>query len=149
MDTSIVYAFMVALGILMAVIPFGVFMGIGPAIGATVNDSRLLITFFLLATVLAYLTSLGAFAMIQKSNCGQVKDMKQSSANAMIALVIQACTLLLVWLLPFLRGLVTNLLPPDLDPAILTSIGYAYWTFWASMFSTAIGGSMSGVCPQN
>ena len=149
MDSTIIYAFMLALGILMAVIPFGVFMGIGTAIGAGVDDSRLIITFFLLATVVAYLTSLGAFAMIQKSNCGKVKDMKQSSANAMIALVIQAVTLLLVWLVPFLRGLVTNLLPPDLDPAILTSIGYAYWTFWASMFSTAIGGSMSGVCTQN
>ena len=146
MDSSIIYAFMLALGILMAILPFGVFMGIGPAVGAVSNDPRLLIAFFLLAAVVAYLTSFGAFLMIQKSNCGKIKTMQQSASNAMIALVIQAFTLLLVWLVPFFRGLVTNLLPPDLDPAIMDSIGYAYWAFWASMFSTAIGGSMSGVC---
>ena len=146
MDSSIIYAFMAALGILMAILPFGVFMGIGPALGAASNDPRMIITFFLLATVVAYVSSFGAFLMIQKANCKTIKNMNQISSNAMIALVIQAATLLLVWLVPFLRNLVTNLLPPDLDVAILDSVGYAYWAFWASVFATAIGGSMSGVC---
>ena len=148
MDSSIIYAFMAALGILMAILPFGVFMGIGPAIGASSNDSRLLITFFLAAAAVAYLTSFGAFLMIQKSSCGKIKNMNQVSSNALIALGIQAITLFLVWLIPFLRGLVTNLLPPDLDVAILDSVGYAYWAFWASVFSTAIGGSLSGICGE-
>lgn len=146
MDSSIIYAFMAALGILMAILPFGVFMGIGPAIGAAADDPRIIITFFLVATVVAYLSSFGAFLMIQRANCGKIKNMNQVASNAMVALVIQAATLLLVWLVPFLRGLITNLLPPDLDVAILDSVGYAYWAFWASVFSTAIGGSLSAVC---
>jgi len=146
MNQSVLYAMMAALGMIMAILPFGVFMGLGTAIGAPASDPRILVVFFLGALVISYLLSLGAFSVIQKSSCGQVKNMKQVATNASIALGIQALTLLLVWLIPSLRGIVSGLFPPDLDPAIRESVAYSYFSFWAALFGTAIGGTLSGVC---
>jgi hypothetical protein len=49
-------------------------------------------------------------------------------------------------MIPGMRGIVSGLLPADLDQAILDSVGYSYYAFWASLFGTAIGGTLSGVC---
>jgi hypothetical protein len=146
MDSTILYAMMIAMAMLMAMLPFGVFMGLGSIIGATASDPRLLVTFILLALVVSYLTSFGSFVLIQRASCGKIKNWKQIANNAGLALGIQAVFLLLAWLIPGLRGVVSNLMPPDLDPNILDSVGYSYFTFWASLFGTAIGGTLSGIC---
>lgn len=146
MDSTILYAMMIAMAMLMAMLPFGVFMGLGSMIGTTASDPRLFVTFILLALVVSYLTSFGSFALIQRANCGQVKNWKQIANNAGLALGIQGLFLLLAWLIPGLRGIVSNLMPPDLDANILDSVGYSYYSFWASLFGTAIGGTLSGIC---
>jgi hypothetical protein len=146
MNQSVLYAMMAALGMIMAILPFGIFMGLGTAIGATASDPRLLVVFFLAALVITYLLSLGAFSIIQASSCGKVKNMKQVAINASIALAIQAGTLLIAWFFPSLRGVVGGLFPPDLDPAIRESVAYSYFSFWAALFGTAVGGTLSGVC---
>jgi hypothetical protein len=146
MDSTILYAMMIALAMLMAMLPFGIFMGLGSMVGASADDPRLLVTFFLLALVVSYLTSFGSFALIQSNNCSKIQNWKQIANNAGMALGFQAVFLFLAWLIPSLRGIVSNLMPPDLDPAILDSVGYAYFSFWASLFGTAIGGSLSGIC---
>jgi hypothetical protein len=146
MNQSVLYAMMAALGMIMAILPFGIFMGLGTAIGATASDPRLLVVFFLAALVITYLLSLGAFSIIQSSSCGKVKNMKQVAINASIALAIQAGTLLIAWFFPSLRGVVSGLFPPDLDPAIRESVAYSYFSFWAALFGTAVGGTLSGVC---
>jgi len=146
MDSTILYAMMIAMAMLMAMLPFGIFMGLGSILGANASDPRLLVTFILLALIVSYLTSFGSFALIQRSNCGKIKNWTQIANNAGLALGIQALFLLLAWLIPGLRGIVSNLMPPDLDPNILDSVGYSYFTFWASLFGTAIGGTLSGIC---
>jgi hypothetical protein len=128
----------------MAMLPFAVFMGLSTLVGS--GDSRILIIYILAALILSYLTALGAFALIQRSNCGSVKNMSQIARNAGISFGIQAFTLLLCWLFPSMRNIVSGLLPPDLDQTILDSVGYSYYSFWASLFGTAIGGTLSGVC---
>ena len=143
---TMVYVMMVSVGLFMAILPFGIFMGLGTAIGATASDPRLLVVFFLAALVITYLLSLGAFSIIQASSCGKVKNMKQVAINASIALAIQAGTLLIAWFFPSLRGVVSGLFPSDLDPAIRESVAYSYFSFWAALFGTAIGGTLSGVC---
>ena len=65
MDNTLVYVMMSVIGLLMAVLPFGVFMGLGTVIGAAPNDPRILATYILLSLVIGYLTALGAFALIQ------------------------------------------------------------------------------------
>ena len=130
----------------MAMLPYGGFMGLGSILGTNASDPRLFVTFILLALVVSYLTSFGSFVLVQRANCGQVKNWKQIANNAGLALGIQALFLLLVWLIPGLRGIVSNLMPPDLDINILDSVGYSYFSFWASLFGTAIGGTLSGIC---
>ena len=137
----------ICIALLMGVLPFGVFMGVGHALGVAASDPRLVVVFGLSTLVLAYVLSLAAFYTIQTSNCGAPKNMKQVSANATLAMWIQAFALFFVWFFPSLRSVVSGLLPPTLDPAILDSIGYGYYTFWASLFGTAIGGTLSAVCP--
>ncbi len=146
MDHTITYVMMVAIGLLMAMLPFAIFMGLSSLVGTSSGDVRILVTYILAALVLMFLTSFGAFALIQRSNCGSVKNIKQVSNNAALSLAIQAVVLFLCWLFPSIRGVVSNLLPPDLDPAILDGVGYSYFSFWAAMFGTAIGGTLSGIC---
>jgi hypothetical protein len=146
MDATLVYVIMIALGLLMAVLPFGVFMGLSTLLGRSSGDNAVLLTYFLAAIVIGYFAAFGAFALIQRSNCGSVKNLKQVATNAGLSTAVQAGTLGLVWIFPSLRGLVTGLFPPDSDPIILDSIGYSYFAFWASLFGTAIGGTLSGIC---
>lgn len=146
MDNTLVYVMMIVIGFLMAVWPFAIFMGLTTLIGLPTNDTRILATYILCVCVLAYGTALGAFALIQRNNCGEVKNMRQVASNAAMSLAIQAISVLTVTFIPGLRNIVTNLFPPDINPAISNAIGYSYYGFWASVFGTAIGGTLSGVC---
>ena len=129
----------------MAILPFVVFLGLGTMVESS-SDPRLIGIYILSALVLSFVLSLGAFAIIQRANCGSVKNMKQISANAAIALAIQSVTLSLTWFFPGLRNIVGGLLPAETDVAIKDAIGYSYYSFWAGLFGTAIGGTLSGVC---
>jgi hypothetical protein len=146
MDNTLLYAIMIVVSLLMAILPFGVFLGLGTLLGVDSSDTRLLVVFFLAALVISYLTALGTFTLVQRQNCGGVKNMKQVASNAGIALGIQAGALALCFFIPGLRSLVTNLFPLDLDVRIQDSLGYGYYTFWAALFGTALGGTLSGVC---
>ena len=146
MDNTITYVMMISAALFMAILPFGVFMGLGSALGIVSSDPRLLVTYMLAALVMSYLLSLGAFALIQRANCGSVKNMNQVASNAGVSMGIQGVVLLLIWLIPSLRGIVSGLLPPDLDPAILDAVGYSYYSAWAALYGAAIGGTLSGVC---
>jgi len=145
MNQGILYAIMIGVGVLMAILPYGVFMGLATLLGVGSNDPRILATFFLAAIVLTYLLSLGAFALVQKENCGSI-DMKRVAANAGIAAAIQTGTLTIVGLFSSFREIITNLFPLELDPSIKDALGYSYYTFWASVFGIAVGGTLSGIC---
>lgn len=146
MDNTVLYAIMLAAAIFMTALPFLVFMGLATMIGATADDGRLLITMFLASAAIMYLICLGAFTLVQKYNCGSVKNMQQVASNAGLATGIQVGSLALAWLIPGLRGIVSNLFPPDIEANISTSLGYAYFGFWGALFGTAIGGTLSGMC---
>ena len=137
---------MVSIGCLLAVIPFGVFLGLGTLLEVTKSDSRLVIVFLLLTGVVSFLASMGGFALIQKNSCGSVKNLKQVTSNAGLAFGIQMVVATAVWLIPFLRGIVTGLFPPDTDPIMADAVGYAYFNFWAALYGIAIGGTLSGIC---
>jgi len=146
MDNTVVYAMMITAGLLMACLPFGIFMGLAPSLGIAAGDTKILITYILAALALSFVTAMGANALIQKSNCGAVKDMKRVTANAGIAFGIQAVVMALCAFVPSVRGIITNIMPPDLDGAIVDSVGYSYYSFWATLFGIAISGMLSAVC---
>jgi hypothetical protein len=146
MDNTIIYVMMIINALFLALLPFAFFMGLGSFIGVPSSDPKIFVAYILAALVFSYLIALGSFAIVQKSNCGSVKNMKQISSNAAIVLGIQAGTLLVVKFVPFFRNIVTGLFPPDMDQNVSDAVGYSYFSLWAALFGTAIGGTLSGVC---
>ena len=146
MDTTVLYVLMAVISVLMIALPFGIFMGIGSMLELAADDGRLQGTFLLAALVILALAALGSFTLIQKQSCGQVKDMGQIFSNTKLAVGIQGLVLGLVWWFPWLKGLVVDLLPPDINPLVAESVGYGYWSFWATLFGIALGGSFSAIC---
>lgn len=132
--------------LLMGMLPLLVFMGLGSALGTQSGEIRVLVSFFLFAGIVAFLASLGIFTLIQKEDCGKVESMTKALNNAGLALFIQVAVLVLVWLVTPLRGVVTNLLPPDIDTNISDGLAYGYFGGFAGMFSTLIGASFSSMC---
>ena len=138
---------MISFSAVMAMIPFGVFLALGSLLDLAKGDDSSLIVVLILATaVVGFIGSFGCFAMIQKQNCGSVKNMKQVVSNAGMSCAIQTVTAGLVWLLPFLQNIVTSIFPPDLDPLMASAVGYGYWGFWSAIYGIAIGGTLSGIC---
>jgi hypothetical protein len=146
MNMTFTVAMLICMFLLMFMIPFLVFMGLGSALGTQSNDIRVLVSFFLFAGIVVFLASLGVFVLIQKEDCGKVQSVTKAANNAGLALLIQVGTLLLVWLVSPLRGVVTSLLPPDTDSNLSDALGYGYFAGFASAFSTLIGASFSGMC---
>jgi len=146
MNMTFTIALLICMFLLLSAVPLLVFMGLGSALGTKSDDFRVLLAFFMLAGIIAFLASLGVFALMQKEDCGKVESMTKAANNAGLALLIQVGVLVLVWLVKPLRGIVTNLLPPDIDPNISDAIGYGYFGGFAGAFSTLIGASFSGMC---
>jgi len=146
MNMTFTIALLICMFLLLFVIPLLVFMGLGSALGTKPDDLRVLLAFFMFAGIVAFLASLGVFALMQKEDCGKVQSMTKAANNAGLALLIQVGVLVLVWLVKPLRGIVTNLLPPDIDPNISDAIGYGYFGGFGAAFSTLIGASFSGMC---
>ena len=137
---------LICMFLLLSMLPLVVFMGLGSMLVTQSNDIRVLISYFMLAGIIAFLASLGIFALIQKEECGKVQSMEKAASNAGIALFIQIGMLVLAWLVTPLRSIVTGLFPPDIDPNISDAIGYGYFGGFAAMFSTLIGANLSGMC---
>ncbi len=146
MDSSILYAMMITVAVLMAAFPFAVFMGLGTLLNTISSDPKMMISFVVLSISILYALSLGSFALIQKTSCGSIKSFKQINYNALISAAFQLCLMLLITIVPWFRNIVSNIMPTDLDINIVDSVVYSYYSFWAAMFGMAIGGSLSGSC---
>lgn len=85
-------------------------------------------------------------AVIQHNSCGKVKNMKQIAGNAGLATVIIILILAFAVYIPGLKGIVTGLFSPTMDPLIAISVGYAYFLFWGSVYGIVVGGYLSANC---
>jgi len=148
MNMGITIAMVICMFLLMGMIPLLVFMGLGAAFGTQPGEMRVLVSFFLFAGIVAFLASLGIFVLLQKEECGKIESVSKAANNAGLALLIQVVVLVLAWLITPLRGVVTNLLPPDTDPNIMDALGYGYFGGFAGAFSTLLGASFSGMCDE-
>lgn len=145
MDNTILYSMMAAVAILMGMLPFAVFMGLATMMDISLSDWRVLVCYIFGAVVIVYALSLGAFALVQKNNCGKV-NIEQIAQNAGISSAFQAGMLLLVTFIPWFRNVVMKLMPPDVDLKVRVAVGLAYYSFWAALFGVAVGGSLSAGC---
>lgn len=146
MNTAVLYIVMICASLFMTMIPFGVFMGVGSLVGLPSSDIRMTLTYFVVLLTLAYAMSLLSFAMIQKSNCGEIKNFKQIALNSLVSVAFHVFLLLLIFTVPWFRNVVTNLFSPEIDQTLRDSIGYGYYSFWATMFGVALGGTLSASC---
>jgi hypothetical protein len=146
MDTSVLSTIMLAVGMLMLMFPFVVYIALGPLLGAVDGDLRLIGTLIVGGAILMYGISVGVFALVQRYNCGSVQSMKRVAENAGISTSIYSILMILASIIPWLRSVVTNVLPPEIGSNISQSLGYGYYSFWGSLFGIAVGGSLSGIC---
>lgn len=146
MSTLLMWGLLMGSGLLFAVLPFVVFMGLGAVLGVSSTDIRMRAAYCIAAVVLSYAVSLGVFSLLQKSNCKEVKNFKQISLNSLISAGITVAFLALLALVPWFKNVVLNLTPPDMDPSVRDSIAYGYYGFWAMAFSVALGGTLSSSC---
>jgi hypothetical protein len=146
MNNSILIAVMVTVGFFMAMIPIIVFIGLRILIKAETGDLRLLSIYLIGSLMVMFGLSIGAFAFIQRYNCGSVKNMKQVASNAGISMAIHAVFMGLSWCVPWLRGIIVKLFPTTINPVVVNSIAYSYYSFWGALFGIAVGGSLSAIC---
>jgi hypothetical protein len=148
MNTFVFTLVLLAMGTIMALVSFATIFGISSLldIGGDIVDARITFSFFVLSCIVVYGISFGAFAIVQKDNCGEVKSWKQIALNALIPLAFQAGILILVILVPWFQNLVGNLFAPDTPAHTKAAMAFAYYSFWATMMGGALGGSFSGSC---
>ncbi len=110
------------------------------------------IVLFLVLPLLSFLSSLFINWFLQYLYCGAVSF--STILNA--ALVSPAASVGLsglVYMLPFLRSPVTQIIPemPQMSPeeaAMTKEIwGYSFYLFWAGVYGQTIGSGMLAVCP--
>ena len=130
----------------MFMLPFFIFMTLGNSLGATADDPRLLGALIVGGAILMYLVGVGAFTVIQKYNCGKVQSMRRISDNAGIGTAIYAGLMALAAVVPRLRGIVTDIISPEVEDNVRQSLGYGYYSFWGALFGIAIGGTLSSIC---
>ena len=146
MNTTVLTAIMLSVGMLMFVFPFFIYMLLGSIVGAVDGDPRLVATLLVGGAILVYGISVGTFALVQKNNCGSIKSMKRVAENAGYSTLVYSVLMLLATFIPALRRVVTNVLPPDIDSNVTQSLGFGYYSFWGAVFGVAVGGTLSGIC---
>ncbi len=130
----------------MFMLPFFIYVSLGNALGAAPSDPRLLATLFIGGAIVLYLVGLGSFALLQRFNCGKIQSFKRVSDNAGLSVAIYSAFLGLAALIPSLRGVVTNILSPEVELNVRESLGYGYYSFWGALFGIAVGGTFSSIC---
>jgi hypothetical protein len=135
------------MAIFLAMIPFGVFMGVATQFGIeSANSTYLLVFLYIITICFSYLGSLGGFALIQSNNCGKVKNMKQIAGNAGMSTLIITVFLTIAVFIPGLRGVVSSLFSPTIDQKVAEAVGYAYYLFWGGLYGFSTGAYMAAMC---
>jgi len=136
-------------GVVMAAVPFGVYMGASTIFG--IQDpasSQLLVMLFVSTICISYGIALGGLSVIQSNSCGKIKNMRQIAGNAALSTFIVTFTLLLVVCIPGIRGIVTGLFSPTIDQLVAQAVGYSYFLFWAAVYGLVTGGYLSANCGE-
>jgi hypothetical protein len=138
---------MLACGIIIGWIPFLCFTITNIVFGINGVSTSLLLISFAITIAFTFLLSAASFSYLQYNSCKKVKNPKQIFANAGIAAGIQFVTLLFVYFTGF-TSIPINMLPPWLlvQLGVKEGVGYGYYSFFASMFGTVLGGTLSSVC---
>lgn len=147
MNTGLLVSLMLSCGIAIGWLPFVCFTIANIAFGTQGIPINLLLITLVIVVFATFALSAASFTYLQYSSCKKVKNVKQIFANAGISAVLQLITLVFV----YFTGLISipiNMLPLWLSAqyGVKEGIGYGYYSFFASMFGTVIGGTLSAIC---
>jgi hypothetical protein len=145
MNTGLLVSLMLACGILMLSVPILSFVIANMFLGVQGLNGNLLLATLLITVVLTFLLASASFTYLQYDSCKKVKNVKQIFTNAGIAAGIQFVTLLFVHFLGW-TSIPKNMLPLWIPYITREGLGYGYFSFFASMFGTVIGGTLSAIC---
>jgi len=145
MNTGLLVSLMFACGILILSVPFICFTIANIVFGIQGIPPTLLFMTFFITILMTFLLSSASFSYLQYDSCKKVKNTKQIFANAGIAAAIQFVVILFVYITGW-TSIPKNMLPVWLPYLAREGLGYGYYTFFASMFGTVIGGTLSAVC---
>jgi hypothetical protein len=147
MNTGLLVSLMLACGIMIGCTPFLCFTIANIAFGIQGIPTNLLLITLLITVSLNFILSAASFAYLQYSSCKKIKNGKQILTNAGIAAGLQFVTLLFVYFTGF-TSIPINMLPPWLlaQFSAKEGIGYGYYSLFASMFGTVLGGTLSAIC---
>jgi hypothetical protein len=147
MNTGLLVSLMLVCGIILGCTPFVCFIGSTLLFGSQGITTNLLLMTFLLTIVMTFGITSAIFSYLQYNSCKKVHNLKQIFANAGIAAAIQFLTLLVVYITG-ITSIPKSMLPLWLSTQVEAreGIGYGYFTFFASMYGTVIGGTLSAIC---
>lgn len=147
MNTGLLVSLMFACGIIIAAVPFLCFILSALVLGIQGITTSVVLMMFFITILLTFLLSAASFTYLQYNSCKKVNNVKKIFANAGIAAGIQFITLIAIYLLG-LKSIPINMLPSwiSTQETLREGIGYGYFTFFASMFGTVIGGTLSSIC---
>lgn len=131
----------------MFMLPFFIFIVMGNSLGIPAGDFRLTVTMLLGGCLVLFMICFGIFMLLQRFSCkGKTKTVKTIADNAGISVAIYSVFLILATLIPSLRGVVTNVLSPEVEQNVRDSLAYGYYGLWGAMFGVSVGGTLSSIC---
>jgi len=136
---------MFACGLFNLFLPFLCFTLASSVFMLNIQSWEVIIPMYLIIIAVTFVLALGAFAFLQNDNCKKVK-MSQIATNAGIAAAIQAGTLIIITVFPRILAIPKNILPLSIPYSLREGLSYGYFTSFASMFGTVIGGTFSSIC---
>jgi len=146
MKSNVLIGLMFGCGILMLSVPFLCFTIASQYLQLpNITSWEVIIPMYLIVLVATFGLSIGSFAFLQYNNCKKVKG-SQIATNAGIATGIQAGFMTLITIFPGLLRMVENIIPVSIPYTFKQGLMYGYYTFFASLFGTAVGGTFSTIC---
>jgi len=145
MNTGLLVSLMLACGILILSVPVFSFIIANMFLGVQGITGTVLLATLLITVLLTFILSAASFTYLQYDSCKKVKNVKQIFTNAGIAAAIQFMTLISVHFLGW-TSIPKNMIPIWIPDITREGLGYGYFSFFASMFGTVIGGTLSAIC---
>jgi hypothetical protein len=140
-NTTLRAIFSLVSGIILAFFVLGFFI-----IDPTAVENTFRIVIFLILPLFSYLLSLGINTLHQYISCGTISFPSLALASSLTPVFILIVSLL-SYFVPFIRSLVETALPATADSNMKRAFGFAFYIFWAGIYSQTISSGLIQSCP--
>ncbi len=122
---------------------FGILLAISAfLLGWAMNNTSLMV--YWLLPIIAYILSLMILSIYHKISCNKFHI--ETVAKSAVAPAVSTTIFVLLSMLGFIRSIVKNVLPVDLQNSFGDALAMSFYMFWAGMMGGQIGLGMASVC---